>query len=67
MTHNLKICIAKESPLGGVVRCRTVTLRERLLRRLFGDTGRVMVIVPGGSVKTLAIQEVPEPEEGLHE
>lgn len=64
MQHNLKISIAKEPVTGGIVRCTTVSLRERLLRRLFGDTGRVMVIVPGGSVKTLAIQEV---EEGGHE
>lgn len=67
MTHKLKICIAKEPPPSGIVRCRTVSLRERLLRRLLGDRGRVMVIVPGGSVKTLAIQEVPEPEEGPDE
>lgn len=60
MQHNVKISIAKEPVSGGIVRCKTVTLRERLLRKVLGDTGRVMVIVPGGSVKTLAIQEVPE-------
>ena len=68
MQHNLKICIAKEADAGGIVRCRTVSLRERLFRRLLGEPRRIMVIVPAGSVKTLSIQEVPEvPEEGLHE
>lgn len=65
MQHNLKICIAKEPDAGGIVRCRTVSLRERLFRHLLGEPRRIMVIVPAGSVKTLSIQEVPE--EGLHE
>lgn len=67
MNHRLKIFITKKPPPGGIVRCRTVSMRERLLRRLFGDSGRVMVIVPGNSVKTLAIQEEPEREEGPDE
>ena len=44
----------------GIVRCKTVNLREKLLRRLLGDTRRVTIIVPGGSVKALSVQEVPE-------
>ena len=38
-------------------------MRERVLRRLFGDTRRITVIVPGGSVKALSVQEVPEVEQ----
>ncbi|MCI8360630.1 MAG: hypothetical protein HFE86_04755 [Clostridiales bacterium] len=60
MKHNLKISIAKETGIGGIVRCKTVSVRERLLRKLLGETGRVMVIVPGGSVQTLCVQEAPE-------
>ena len=60
MQHNLKISIAKEPVSGGIVRCKTVSIRERLLRWILGDRGRVMVIVPGNSVKTLAVQEVDE-------
>lgn len=60
MKHNLKISISKEAETGGIVRCKTVSMRERLLRKLLGETGRVMVIVPGGSVQTLCVQEVPE-------
>ena len=65
MKHNLKISIAKGTETGGIVRCKTVSMRERLLRKLLGETGRVMVIVPGGSVQTLCVQEVPEV--GSHE
>ncbi|OQB25834.1 MAG: hypothetical protein BWY11_00212 [Firmicutes bacterium ADurb.Bin182] len=60
MQHRLKISIGKGSEGTGIVRCQKLTLKDRLLRRLFGETNRVMVIVPGNSVKTLAIQEVAD-------
>ena len=66
MRHNLKISVAKEAPLplvpdsGGIVRCRRVALRERLLRCLLGEVHRVTIIVPGDSVQALSLQEVPE-------
>ena len=53
MKHNLKICIASGPETGGIVRCKTVRLRERVLRR-------VTIIVPGDSVQALSVQEVPE-------
>lgn len=66
MRHNLKISVAKESPLplvpdsGGIVHCRKVALRERVLKCLLGEVRRVTIIVPGDSVKALSLQEVPE-------
>lgn len=60
MQHSLKISIAREPDSGGIVRCKTLSLRERLLRRLLGDTRRITVIVPGDSVRALSVQEVPE-------
>lgn len=62
MKHNLKISIARAQDSGGIVRCRTVSMRERVLRCLFGDMRRITVIVPGGSVQALSVQEVPEVE-----
>lgn len=35
-------------------------MRERLLRRLFGEMRRVTIIVPGGSVEELAVKEIAE-------
>ena len=60
MKHNLKISIARGPDSGGIVRCKTVSLRERVLRRLFGDMRRVTIIVPGDSVEALSVPEVPE-------
>ena len=58
MKHSLKISYTKETGSGGIVWCRTVPLRERLLRRLFGEMRRVTIIVPGGSVEELSVKEV---------
>ena len=48
---------------GGIVWCKTVPLRERLLRRLFGEMRREMrrvtIIVPGGNVEELSVKELP--------
>ena len=63
--HNNPALGKEKATTGGIVRCKTVSMRERLLRKLLGETGRVMVIVPGGSVQTLCVQEVPEV--GSHE
>lgn len=57
MKHTLRISVSKEPSDGGIVGCRHVTVRERLLRFLLGEKRRLTVIVPGDSVKTLSIVE----------
>ena len=58
MKHSLKISYTKEPGSAVIVWCRTIPLRERLLRRLFGEMRRVTIIVPGGSVEELSVKEV---------
>ena len=60
MKHNLKISLAQGPESGGIVRCKTVSLRGQVLRRLFGDMRRVTIIVPGDSVEELSVREVAE-------
>lgn len=60
MTHSLEIKVSKKPVNAGVVSCRHVTVRERLLRFLLGDKQKLTVLVPGDSVKALCISEVPE-------
>lgn len=60
MKHNSKISLAQGPESGGIVRCKTVSLREQVLRRLFGDMRRVTIIVPGDSVEELSVREVAE-------
>ncbi len=60
MKHKLNICVSKEPQTGGVVACRNLSLREKLLTRLFGKQEKVMVLIPGNTVESLSIREVPE-------
>ena len=57
MKHKLKISVSKEPQTGGIVTCRNVSIRDRVLRILFGDKRRVTVLVPGDSVSEIAICE----------
>ena len=56
MKHTLKISVA-QGPGDGIVSCHHITVREKLLRMLFGEKQRLTVIIPGDSVKTLSIEE----------
>ena len=60
MEHTLKISVSKGPAQGGIVSCRSISVRERFLRFLLGDKQRLVVIVPGDSVQELAISEVME-------
>lgn len=60
MKHNLKISVSNEPQTGGIVRCRNVSLREKILTRLLGKQERVMILIPGNSVAALSIIEMPE-------
>ncbi len=60
MTHNHKISLSKEPKNGSVVSCKSMTIRERALAKLFGKKQKLMVLIPGSSVSTVSITEVPE-------
>ena len=63
MKHDLKINVSKKPTEDGAVRYKRVALRERLLRYLFGEKRRVMVIVPGDTVESVSITELPGGDE----
>ena len=59
--HRLKLHIAKQIPDDpGIVGTRTVTLRERIMRKLLGRKQRVTIVVPGNSVKQIDIAETDD-------
>ena len=64
MKHNLTIHVSKKRKDGGIIACKTVTLRERLLRFLLGSPVRLTVLVPGDSVDEVAIKEVADSDYG---
>ena len=60
MKHNLKISVSKKPHTGGIVSCRNVSIRERVLCFLLGDKQKLTILVPGDSVQELAICEIKE-------
>ena len=67
MNHNLKITVSKKPLKGGIVRCRRITMRERMLQHLFGEKRRLMVIVPSDSVESVSITELPDGGDEVNE
>lgn len=63
MRHKLKIKVSKERSNGGVLACRQVTVREKLLRFLLGSPVKLTVLVPGDSVDEVAIKEVTDSDD----
>lgn len=62
MKHTIRISVSREPPDGGIVSCRHVTVREKLMRFLLGEQRRVTIIVPGDSVRALSIIEEGDSE-----
>lgn len=60
MKHTLQISVSKKPVNGGAVSIRNVSVRERLMRFLFGEKVRLTVIVPGNTVEELSIREIAE-------
>lgn len=57
MNHALKITVGRKLRNQGVITCRSVTVREKLLRFLLGSPVRLTVIVPGNTVDEIEITE----------
>ena len=60
MKHNLTISVSKGPRRGGVLQCKNISIREKLLTKLFGRKQKIMILIPGNSVSTVSITEVPE-------
>ena len=58
MKHNLSISVAKDYAPGGIVACKKVTVRERLLRWMLGSPMQLLVLVSGNTVNEIAIKEI---------
>ena len=60
MKHTLNITMSKERQNSGIMACRQLILRERLLRFLLGAPVKLTVIVPGDTVDEVSIFEKKE-------
>lgn len=60
MKHNLHISISDKPQRNGMVSCKSITLRERFLRMLFGRKQKITILVPGDCIQEFAITKITE-------
>lgn len=60
MKHNLHISVSNKPQRNGMVSCKSITLRERFLRMLFGKKQKITILVPGDCIQELAITKITE-------
>lgn len=58
MEHSLKISVSKKPDKNGVASIRNMIVRERFWQKIFGNSQKITIIVPGDTVRELAIKEV---------
>lgn len=51
MTHSFRISVSKEPGADGIVKCRKIAMREKVLTFLFGGKQRLTILIPGDSVE----------------
>ena len=58
MKHTLTISVSKKPRSDSIVNFRSISIREKFLRLLFGIPCKMTILVPGDSVEKLSICEV---------
>ena len=53
--HDLEVRVTGRPQTERIVRCRIVSLREKLLTRLFGRREQMMILIPGPSVESVSM------------
>jgi len=56
MRQQVQVTVSREKPTE-VLRLRRLKLGARLLRALFGESRRVLVIIPGDNVEAVTVNE----------
>ena len=60
MKHKMKIRVSKAVDPDSVVSVKQTKIRTSLFKKLFGNTTKVTIIVPGDSVEGISIYEIPQ-------
>ena len=55
MKKKLKINVSKSPQTDGIVSCRHMSIREKILSFLFGENRRLTVLIPGDGVDEVLI------------
>ena len=57
MKHKVRISVSDKPHTEGIITCRSITLRDRILRFLIGEKRKITVLIPGDTVDEIAISE----------
>lgn len=60
MKHSLHISVSEKPQKKGTVSYKSITLRERFMRFLFGNKQKITILVPGDEIEELAIIKIKE-------
>lgn len=63
LKRRVKISVSGAPETTGAVACRTLSIREGILRRLLGEKRKVTVLIPGDGVEEIAICEAEKGED----
>lgn len=55
MKHNVQISVSKKPQKENILDCKNITIREKMMRFLFGKKHKVTILIPGDSVEELLI------------
>lgn len=55
MKHNLQISVSDKPQRNNVIACKSITLRERFLRLIFGSKQKITILVPSENIAELTI------------
>ena len=67
MKHIMNVSVSESTRSSEKIQFRKIPVRERILTRLFGAARQVVVLIPGNTVQTVSITEVPgAAEEDAH-
>ena len=58
MKRRVKITVSKHPTANAVFSCKQIPIREKILKRLFGDLHRVMIVIPGGRIEEFAVETI---------
>lgn len=60
MKHKLKVSVSKKPIKENIVQCHKVSIREKILRFLFGHKQDMMIVIPSNRIGELTIDQKGE-------
>lgn len=57
MKQKLKISVSKHPQPNSVMSCKEITIREKILRLLFGEKEQILIMIPGNNVSEVVISK----------